>query len=109
MIVKLWFVESFYFGQASADIKMDSEISSRITRRNSALVHASPPGSILEGFNWKESPITAIKTTARKMNDGYVYLARLLGFHESVNCFANGSRKERRADRFHIVVHQRSS
>jgi hypothetical protein len=33
---------------------MDSEISSRITRRNSAFVHASPPGSILEGFNCKE-------------------------------------------------------
>ena len=40
-----------YFGHASADIKIDSLISSRMTRRNSALVQASPPGSILEGFN----------------------------------------------------------
>lgn len=45
---------SLYFGQASADIKMDSLISSKITRRNSALAHASPPGSILEGFNYED-------------------------------------------------------
>ena len=46
-----------YLGQASADIKIDSVISSKICKRNSALAQASPPGSIFDGFNYKHLSI----------------------------------------------------
>ena len=40
-----------YFGQDSADIKIDNVTSSRIWSRNSALAQASSGDSILVGFN----------------------------------------------------------